>query len=81
MPERERSVILPFRKLNREKLTPVPMPSYPRDDEPSEDTNKGYVRDMSIDELEELIEKCVRRVLQGEDVKREYAKLRATEKR
>jgi len=46
-----------------------------------EDTNKPFVRDMQIDELEELIEKCVRRVLQGEDIKREFEKLRAAEKR
>ena len=80
MPERERSVILPFRKLDRRKLTPA-MPFYPRDDEPSEDTGNPFVRDMTHDELEGLIERCVRRVIKGENIKREYAKLRATEKR
>jgi len=50
-------------------------------DVPSPDTNKPFVRDMTYEELEELIETCVRRVLQGDDIKREYAKLKATEKR
>ena len=49
-------------------------------DEILEDTNKPFVRDMTYEQLEELIEKCVRRVLQGDDINREYAKLRATEK-
>lgn len=50
----------------------------PYDDTPASVTNKPFVRDMTYDELEELIEKCVRRVIQGEDVKREYEKLRAS---
>ncbi len=59
---------------------PVPMPSgppMPCDDAPSEDTNKPFVRDLTVTELEELIEKAVRRVIQGEDIKREWAKLEA----
>lgn len=49
--------------------------SGPFNDPPSEDTNLPFVRDLTVPELEELIEKCVRRVLQGEDLKREWAKL------
>jgi len=78
MPEdrdRDRSVILPIRELNREKLTPVPMTPYIWPE-----NRKPQVKDLTVIELEELIEKCVRRVLQGEDIKREYLKLRATEK-
>lgn len=53
----------------------------PFDDKPTPDTNKPFVRDMRIDELEELVEKCVRRVLQGEDIKREFERLKAETKR
>ncbi|KKN19569.1 hypothetical protein LCGC14_0944260 [marine sediment metagenome] len=54
--------------------------SGPHDDVP-EDTNKPFVRDLQVDELEELIEKCVRRVLQGEDIKREFEKLQVARKK
>ena len=60
----------------------VPMPPYgPFKDEPGEDTNKPFVRDLTVDELEELVEKAVRRVLQGEDIKREFARLQAARKK
>ncbi len=49
-------------------------------DESGEDTNKPFVRDLTIDELETLIEKAVRRVLQGEDIRKEYARLQAEKK-
>lgn len=52
--------------------------SGPHEDIPAEDTNKTFVRDMTYEELEELIETCVRRVLQGDDIKREYERLKAT---
>jgi len=81
-------------KIDPSKLTPAPMPSggstysgpyrdpaeFNADVSPV-DTNKPFVRDMTYDELEELIEKCVRRVLQGEDIKREFERLKAAEKR
>lgn len=53
----------------------------PFDDKPSEDTNPPFVRDLSVPELEEIIEKCVRRVLQGEDLKREWERIQATRKK
>ena len=52
----------------------------PFKDEPAEDTNKPFVRDLRVDELEELIEKAMRRVLQGEDIKQEFARLQAEKK-
>ncbi len=46
-----------------------------------EETGSPFVRDLTVPELEEIIEKCVRRVLQGEDIKREWAKLQAARKK
>ena len=43
----------------------------------AENTNPPFVRDLTVTELEALIEKAVRRVIQGEDIKREWAKLEA----
>jgi len=63
--------------------TPIPVPSIPAgtfDDDKSEATNPPFVRDLTVPELEELIEKAVRRVLQGEDIKREFERLEAAKK-
>ena len=49
-------------------------------DPPYPITNKPLVKDLTIDELEELIEKCLRRVLYGAEIRRELERLKAREK-
>lgn len=53
------------------------VPHGPFKDDGGEDTNPPFVRDLTVPELEEVIEKCVRRVLDGKDIKREFERLQA----
>ena len=64
-------------EIDESQLIPVSIPSGPLSDTP---TSPTFVRDLSVDELEKLIEACVRRVIQGEDIKRELEKLKAATK-
>ncbi len=62
----------------RSKVDPTYHGPFP---DTQEDANPPFVRDLTVPELEELIGKAVRRVLQGEDLKREWERLQAARKK